>query len=89
MLVPGFISGIIGFLLLLPPVRAVVRPFTRGRIRRRFRGVGSTAVFSSGVYNVDSHLSSDPVGVSGPRSPPRTSPRARGLSMVAIRTRPP
>jgi UPF0716 protein FxsA len=69
MLVPGFISGAIGLFLLLPPVRAVIRPFTRGRIRRRFRGAGSTAVFGAGVYNVDSHLSSDPSAPPGPAHP--------------------
>jgi UPF0716 protein FxsA len=74
MLVPGFISGIIGFLLLLPPVRAVVRPFTRGRIRRRFGRVGSAGVFGPGVYNADSHLYNDPSGPSGPPQSPGRPP---------------
>jgi UPF0716 protein FxsA len=69
MLVPGFISGIVGFLLLLPPVRVVVRPFTRGRIRRRFGRVGSAAVFGAGVYNVDSRLSPDPSAPPGSAHP--------------------
>ena len=74
MLVPGFISGAIGLLLLLPPVRAVIRPFARSRIARRFRG--TTAVFTSrgyggygvsGVYDAESHLDSDP------SAPPRAA----------------
>lgn len=35
LLAPGFITDAIGLLLLLPPVRAAVRAFTRHRIERR------------------------------------------------------
>jgi len=67
MLVPGFVSGAVGLLLMLPPVRAVVRPFTRSRLRRRFQRHGTTAVFTTGVYDVGSRLSSD--GTVPPTSP--------------------
>src|SRR5579871_1826438 len=33
--VPGFISDVLGLLLFLPPVRALVRRITLGRLRRR------------------------------------------------------
>jgi UPF0716 protein FxsA len=35
LLAPGFITDALGLLLLLPPVRAAVRAFTRQRIERR------------------------------------------------------
>lgn len=34
LLTPGYITDMIGLLLLLPPVRRVVRPFARRRLRR-------------------------------------------------------
>jgi UPF0716 protein FxsA len=82
MLVPGFVTGIIGLLLLLPPVRAVVRPLVVSRVQRRIdRGSARFMVFSAGapdvggrgpssfggrVYDADSHL--DPQHGSGSRS---------------------
>jgi UPF0716 protein FxsA len=68
MLVPGFITGIVGLLLLLPPVRALLRPLVVARVQRRIdRGSARFMVFSAGapgrsgsfdgsVYDVDSHL---------------------------------
>ena len=38
MVAPGFITDILGMLLLLPPVRAVVRAFVRRRIALRVLG---------------------------------------------------
>lgn len=35
LLAPGFLTDIVGLLLLLPPVRAAVRSFTRYRLERR------------------------------------------------------
>ena len=35
MLAPGFLTDIVGILLLLPPVRAAVRAFARRRLTRR------------------------------------------------------
>lgn len=68
MFLPGFVSGALGLLLLLPPVRALLRPLVSARARRRIdRGQSSFAVFSARgpgrtggvdgrVYDVDSHL---------------------------------
>jgi UPF0716 protein FxsA len=81
MLLPGFISGAIGLLLMVPPIRALVRPFVRGRVRRRLeRTQRRMVVFGSGpgdpfgsasggaVYDVDSRPRTDPG--SGPGTPP-------------------
>ena len=68
MLVPGFVTGVIGLLLLLPPVRALLRPLVVARVQRRIdRGSARFVVFSAGtpgrsgtfggrVYDADSHL---------------------------------
>ena len=49
MLVPGFVTGIIGLLLLLPPVRAVLRPIVLARAQRRIDGGRARfTVFSGG-----------------------------------------
>ena len=49
MLVPGFVTGVIGLLLLLPPVRALLRPIVIARVQRRIdRGAARFVVFSSG-----------------------------------------
>ena len=49
MLVPGFVTGIIGLLLLLPPVRALLRPLVVARVQRRIdRGSARFMVFSAG-----------------------------------------
>jgi UPF0716 protein FxsA len=71
MLVPGFVTGILGLLLLLPPVRALLRPVVVARVQRRIdRGNARFVVFSSGspvggrapgsfggrVYDAESHL---------------------------------
>ena len=37
MLTPGFLTDIVGILLLLPPVRAALRTFVRRRLTRRVR----------------------------------------------------
>jgi len=50
MLVPGFVTGVLGLLLLLPPVRALLRPVIVARAQRRIdRGRTRFMVFSSGV----------------------------------------
>jgi len=49
MLVPGFVTGIIGLLLLLPPVRALLRPLVVARVQRRIdRGSARFMAFSAG-----------------------------------------
>jgi UPF0716 protein FxsA len=58
MMVPGFISGIIGLILLLPPVRALLRPLLARRLRHRIeRGRTRLVVYGNGF---------DPVGFGGP-----------------------
>jgi UPF0716 protein FxsA len=48
MFVPGFVTGFLGLLLLLPPVRALVRPLVVARAQRRIdRGSARFMVFSS------------------------------------------
>ena len=59
MFVPGFVTAAVGLALLLPPVRAVLRPLVLSRARRRFAGAGSArfAVFTTGF---------GPPGAAGP-----------------------
>ena len=59
MLTPGFITDVVGLLLLLPPVRAVIRPAVMSRFAVRatvftsgFGGRGSSR-FGGTVYDVD------------------------------------
>jgi len=82
MLLPGFISGIVGLLLLLPPVRYALRPVAGWWVRRRLErsrarlvvfgaGVGYGPVggpYGQGVYDVESHRWPDG-GDTGPRPP--------------------
>ena len=75
MLVPGFVTGIIGLLLLLPPVRALLRPLVVARVQRRIdRGSARFVVFSAGE-----HRSSRLVRRAGLRRrlPPRPDPTGR------------
>jgi len=74
MFIPGFVTGAVGLALLLPPVRALVRPIVVSRATRRLdAGRAGFTVFSRGfragfpsgvgggrVYDVDSHLDSAP-----------------------------
>jgi UPF0716 protein FxsA len=61
LLVPGFITDALGILLLLPPVRALVR----GRLGRRFRA--RTVSYQVGEsYRAPTHPSGQPAG-SAPR----------------------
>jgi len=72
MVLPGFISSIVGLLLLLPPVRALLRPVVLARARRRIdRGQARFVAFTTSsagagfppgptfggpVYDADAHL---------------------------------
>jgi UPF0716 protein FxsA len=68
MFLPGFVSSAIGLLLLLPPVRALLRPFVlRGARRRIDRGQAGVVTFAGPILDVDSHLD--------PRSRPERSSR--------------
>jgi UPF0716 protein FxsA len=60
MLTPGFVTDVVGILLLIPPARAVVRALLARRFRTRleaattagFRGPGGTFVYGR-VYDVE------------------------------------
>jgi UPF0716 protein FxsA len=65
MLVPGFVTGVLGLLLLLPPVRALLRPLVLSRASRRFMQSRISTTVSTGfpgvpgasrVYDVDSRV---------------------------------
>ena len=64
MIAPGFVSDVVAIALLLPPVRAVLRPFVLKRVggggRSRVtvidsRHVGTFRAGRPGVYDVDGH----------------------------------
>lgn len=52
LLTPGFVTDIFGFLLLIPPTRAIARHLMRGYVVRRFTivGVGGTRPTPSDPY---------------------------------------
>ncbi len=57
MFLPGFVSSAIGLLLLLPPVRALLRPFVlRGARRRIARSQAGVVSFAGPIVDVDSHI---------------------------------
>ena len=72
MVLPGFITSVLGLLLLLPPVRALVRPLVLARVRRRVeRGQAQFVAFTTSaapggfppgptfggpIYDADAHL---------------------------------
>lgn len=51
LLVPGLVSGALGLLLLLPPVRWVVRWSLAAFVLRRFKLAGSAASWTYTTYN--------------------------------------
>jgi UPF0716 family protein affecting phage T7 exclusion len=74
MLAPGFLTDIVGILLLIPFTRAPVRAMLLRRFRRRLSGFSVAGVSGSGatfgatrVYDVDGR-ETDPAGRAGPRS---------------------
>jgi UPF0716 protein FxsA len=65
LLVPGFVTGIVGLVLLLPPVRHLVRAGVVGSLRKRVRAYG---IITSGPMHP-----SGPTGPAGPTKPPSSS----------------
>ena len=51
LIVPGFITGVVGALLLLPPVRAVVRPLLLAWMTRRAARLASSGRFRGVMVN--------------------------------------
>jgi UPF0716 protein FxsA len=67
LLVPGFVTGVIGLLLLLPPVRALVRPLVgRRRGSTRVRVITATYRTGDGPIDVQSTEQTPPRGELGP-----------------------
>jgi UPF0716 protein FxsA len=54
LLIPGFVSDVVGIALLLPPVRAVVRPVILRRLRQDGRMVVVTEQRDRDVWDVES-----------------------------------
>ncbi len=54
MFVPGFISTFVGLLLMVPPVRSVLRPLVQARIRRRAERAQARMVAYSVGFETDS-----------------------------------
>ncbi len=48
LLIPGFVSDLLGMLLILPPTRALLRPVVKASAARRVQVVGSTLWTRSG-----------------------------------------
>jgi UPF0716 protein FxsA len=86
MFLPGFVTSAIGLLLLLPPVRSLLRPVVLTRARRRierartrmvlFSSDGSfgAATYGGSVRDVDSHLWSQPDDPRPADGPPGSLP---------------
>jgi UPF0716 protein FxsA len=67
--VPGFITDVLGALLLLPPVRAVVRRYVLKRWTGRTTIVRATYGGPLGPV-VDAHTADDRLDANEPRRPP-------------------
>ena len=71
LLTPGFITDLVGFALLIPPSRVLVRRALVARFRSRVRVVtssrGSGARAWDGVVDVDGREPGTPSGFGGPR----------------------
>jgi len=71
LLTPGFVTDIVGVILLIPPTRAIVRRLMRGYVSRRFLVVGgpmpSGPATSSRTYDYDA--TAEEVDSEDPRLP--------------------
>jgi UPF0716 protein FxsA len=73
MLVPGFVTDALGLLLLLPPVRALVRRFVLARAQRRIKVfTGGPVGAASGGWSTfrGRHAAGDVIDVEGWEEPP-------------------
>jgi len=92
MVLPGFITSVLGLLLLLPPVRALVRPLVLARVRRRVeRGQAQFVAFTTSAAGpgfgsagstfggpvYDAEAHLAPRDPRDPRPPPTTPPELR------------
>jgi UPF0716 protein FxsA len=69
LLTPGFITDIVGLILLIPPSRAVVRRLMRAYVGRRFLvvGLGERATRSRGPQSYDYEGTAEEVDADDPR----------------------
>jgi len=67
LLAPGFITDIVGLILLIPPTRAIVRALLKGYVGRRFvvATVGSYAPRASRHYDFDATAEEAPANGDG------------------------
>jgi UPF0716 protein FxsA len=67
LLIPGFVSDIVGLLLLIPPTRALARGFVKRRFRVRVLGVSTASGYGSyGTYGNYTERDSYQESVRGP-----------------------
>jgi len=72
LLTPGFVTDIVGLILLIPPTRAIVRRLMRGYVGRRFVVVGGPAPSgprSSSRRSYDFDASAEEIDPEDPRLP--------------------
>src|SRR3954449_7682689 len=74
LITPGFISDIVGILLLLPPTRAVVRGVLGAFFARRFRVAAFGGAAAGAATRAARARSQRPAGGPGPRAPRRGAP---------------
>jgi UPF0716 protein FxsA len=73
LLTPGFVTDIIGFLLLFPPTRAAVKAMGRRSLRHRIqKRTGTTGIYDARVIRVERNAttSSSPSGSAPPEARP-------------------
>ncbi len=71
LLTPGFVTDILGLVLLIPPTRAIVRHLMRGYVSRRFIVVGGAAPGRSAptTHDYDFDASAEEIDADDPRLP--------------------
>lgn len=69
LLIPGIVSGGLGVLLLIPPVRTAVRPALGVGVRRMFPGLAAMTVITSRTRIVGGRGAADPQPGSGTGDP--------------------
>jgi UPF0716 protein FxsA len=59
LLTPGFLTDVVGLVLLIPPTRAIVRRLLRGVVGRRFVVVGASGPAGTGPWQPNRHYDFD------------------------------
>jgi UPF0716 protein FxsA len=68
LLTPGFVTDIVGLILLIPPTRAIVRRLMRGYVSRRFLIIGAPGPAASG-RSYDYDATAEEIDSEDPRLP--------------------